>query len=271
MARALFRGSSEHHYLDDWVDLEDRCGVRSTLYFSVPVAYRHEYDSLYSLDEPIHFGDRRCPLHKAMREMVGQGWEIGLHSTYGSYDSARRLRAERSEIESVVPSEVIGVRQHWLHFDPGRTWPAQEAAGLLYDTTLGFNETPGHRAGIAFPFHPYDFRDRRTLDLWELPLTIMDGAMFSHGALKLDEELALEHCCRIIDEVANTGGLCVLNWHLQARDEVRFPGRWRTYSALLSYAQEHGAWLAPARQVCEHWESRVQKMKLCGGSQEGAF
>jgi len=262
VTRSIVKGAQEHHFLDDWIELEEQYGLRSTFYFSVPVDYRHLYDNVYRFDERIHFRGRTSCLSDVMREVADEGWEVGLHSTYNSYDNPVRLRFERMNIERVTGRQVLGVRQHWLHFDAGLTWPAQETAGFLYDSTLGYNESPSYRAGIAFPFRPYHISEYRVLHLWELPMTIMDKAVFGQSGLRMDEFIGMELCRRVVADVALTGGLVVVNWHLQYRDEHRYPGWWNVYKSLLSYAQELGAWIAPAGAISEYWDERVRLLGL---------
>ena len=62
---------------------------------------------------------------------------------------------------------------HWLYFD-SQAPLALEKAGFSYDSTLGYNETIGYRSGTTQVFkHP------NTDHLMELPLHIMDTALFS--------------------------------------------------------------------------------------------
>jgi hypothetical protein len=56
---------------------------------------------------------------------------------------------------------------------------ALEDCEALYDASVGFSARPGFRAGAAFSYPPYNFREERAARLLELPLVIMDGALAS--------------------------------------------------------------------------------------------
>ena len=49
-----------------------------------------------------------------------------------------------------------------------------ERCGLAYDSTLGYNERPGFRAGTCIPIRPWLFGSNRECNLVEIPLVAMD-------------------------------------------------------------------------------------------------
>jgi hypothetical protein len=116
-----------------------------------------------------------------MRLLGERGRDVGLHGSYLSHVSADDLAAQRAQIEEASGAKASGTRQHFLRFDVGRTFAAQEAAGFDHDSTLGYNEALGFRAGIAAPFHPWNASARAPHRLLELPLTVMDGTLFPHA------------------------------------------------------------------------------------------
>ena len=75
-------------------------------------------------------------------------------------------------------SPVTGGRQHNLNLKIPETWLNQEQAGLLYDTTLGYNDCLGFRWGISFPFWPYYPKENRNLTVLQIPLAIEDLPYF---------------------------------------------------------------------------------------------
>ena len=82
----------------------------------------------------------------------------------------------------------IGIRMHWLLRD-ARTPSVLENAGYAYDSTVGYNETVGYRAGTTQVFRPQGVRR-----LLELPLHIQDGALFYPQQLDLSEADAWKSC-----------------------------------------------------------------------------
>ena len=69
--------------------------------------------------------------------------------------TAARGREELAEICRITGAADIGVRMHWLY--AGEKSPAiLEQAGFAYDSTSGYNETVGYRAGTTQVFKPLD-------------------------------------------------------------------------------------------------------------------
>src|SRR6185503_2222031 len=155
--------------------VEARHGFKSAFYWVAPARRSHEYDPLYRLEDTIGFEGHQHRLAGVLRELVGRGHEIGVHGSYLSHRSVDELVRQRVAIEQAAGHPVSGIRQHFLRFDVRHTWRAQTQAGFVYDSTLGYNELPGFRAGVAAPFTPWDAERGRPHELLELPLTLMDG------------------------------------------------------------------------------------------------
>ena len=96
---------------------------------------------------------------------------------------------------------------HWLYFD-ALSLAKLEEAGYTYDSTFGYNETVGYRAGTLQPFRP-----PWTKKIWELPLHIQDTALFYPDRMGLDESEAFEYVSRVIDDAVAHGGVITINWH----------------------------------------------------------
>ena len=82
---------------------------------------------------------------------------------------------------------------HWLLRD-ANTPSVLEQAGYAYDSTVGYNETVGYRAGTSQVFRPSG-----ATTLLELPLHIQDGALFYPQRLDLSEPEAEKRCQALID------------------------------------------------------------------------
>jgi hypothetical protein len=152
------------------METSEQHGLRSTFYFlagNTPT----EYDFRYSLSDPVF-----VPL---LREIHERGHEIGLHASYSSYLSSDRIAFEFKALVAVCSGLHIdqadwGVRQHYLRFEVPMTWRSQASAGLGYDSTVGFNDRIGFRAGTCREFPVFDLEQREALALHERPLLVMD-------------------------------------------------------------------------------------------------
>src|SRR5581483_11263519 len=79
---------------------------------------------------------------------------------------------ELDKIRAITGVQEIGVRMHWLYFNESS--PALlESAGASYDSSIGFNETVGYRAGTSQAYKPLN-----AAKLLELPVEVMDTALF---------------------------------------------------------------------------------------------
>lgn len=138
---------------------------------------------------------------------------------------------------------------HWLYFD-GESPKKLEKAGFNYDSTCGYNEAIGYRVGTSQPFRPIGCST-----LMELPMSIMDSALFSSGRMGMTPSQAMPLCRRIIDHARRAGGAIVINWHDRSLAPERLWGRF--YGKLLKEIREEGhVWFARALEAVEWFRWR---------------
>jgi peptidoglycan/xylan/chitin deacetylase (PgdA/CDA1 family) len=248
--------------LKAWVDLESKYGYRSTFFAAAHVGRPHHLDPFYYLDDTVYWGHQELPLWQALKRLEKGGWEVGLHGSYQSYLDPERLRQEREYLSQKLGRSVEGVRQHYLRLETPETWRSQSQAGFLYDSTLGFNEMPGFRAGIGLPFQPFGLERRERLDFLELPLVAMDSAVLGQATQNLTIDQATDRCIGILNKVAETNGLVVLSWHTNVLDQTHWPGWLEVYERILSYLQTRNVWVAPAGEIAAWWRKRTESLKL---------
>jgi hypothetical protein len=121
------------------------------------------------------------------------------------------------------------------------------------DSSLGFNDRPGFRAGTSLPFHPWDLQDRHARDLLELPLGLMDSQLFDEQELDFDE--AKEQTDRLVANLRRSRGLLVVNWHPHVMCEADFPGRAKLYQELLKDVLKD-AHVSGVMSIADHWRRR---------------
>ncbi len=183
----------------------------------------------------------------AIRKLTAAGREVGLHGIDAWIDSSSG-REEIEIIRSLTGNSEIGARMHWLYFD--QQSPATlEAAGVAYDSTVGYNETVGYRAGTTQVFKPFN-ADR----LLELPLHAMDTAMFYPAYLHLTHREARTRLNRMVDEASRFGGCLTINWHDRSLAPERLWGG--CYRDLIEDLKGRGAWFATAGQAVAWFRKR---------------
>lgn len=184
-------------------------------------------------DNDYDLGSRH--VNQCIAELRSQGFEIGLHASYGSLEDPERLHAEKARLDAVIGRNDYGGRCHYLRFRVPDTWRHWERAGLAYDSTMGYADHEGFRCGTCHAFRPFDLEQDRTLALWEWPLIVMDTTLFQYRQLTPQQAearvMGLAARCRDVE------GTFTLLWH-----NSRLEGEWaewgNTYLRLLGRLAE---------------------------------
>jgi peptidoglycan/xylan/chitin deacetylase (PgdA/CDA1 family) len=192
---------------DAIMDASESRGLRSAFYF---IADRRAglIDGNYSLDDPWIRG--------LLRRIHVRGHEIGLHTSYTTPTDGAQTRYERDRLVRVLDEEGIeldrlGGRQHFLRWRNPITWRNWADAGLDYDSTLGFSEEIGFRAGVCLEYPVFDLEQKRPLALRELPLAAMEVAALDR--LQLGPASALEAIIELRETCRRYNGTFTLLWH----------------------------------------------------------
>lgn len=235
-------GRKEYWNFEKIMDLEEKYGVRSTFFF---LTTRRDFQPRYNL--------RR--VKRVILNLDERGWEIGLHTGFDSYNNYDKIHNEKRKIEKILGKPITGVRNHYLRFRAPDTWRLLEKLGFGYDTTLGFRETVGFRAGIIHPYFPYDFKSDKQLTILELPMTFMDSTLFMSG----DSQRILEE---LIKTAKRWSGLIVVNWHQRTFDENDFQGYTDFYEQMLGIFKNDDAYIATCREIANWWIMRKERSLL---------
>jgi hypothetical protein len=142
----------------------------------------------------------------------------------------------------------VGVRMHWLYFSMDAP-SILEQSGFSYDSSVGYNETVGYRAGTTQVFKPLGVET-----LLELPLHIMDTALFYPGRMGLTEKEAYEFVNKMMMETHEHGGALTINWHQRSIGPERF---WDDfYLRMLGELKAFNGYLCTARQAVKWFKKR---------------
>jgi hypothetical protein len=265
----LFRGrASVHSVLTNWAAV-----LRLPfIHLGLAKDFWYEFDRYIKLEKGLHStffvipfeGDpgrnllgmapkRRASLYGAtdiadrLGRLVSAGCEIGVHGIDAWLDSSKG-HEELEQIRSATGMQDVGVRMHWLYFDEES--PAiLERAGADYDSTIGFNETVGYRAGTTQAYKPL-----QATRLLELPLHIMDTALFFPCYLNLSPREAREQVGRIVENAVQLGGCVTVNWHDRSIAPERLWGDF--YVDLIDELKDKRAWFSTAAQAVSWFRKR---------------
>lgn len=211
-------------------------GLNSSFYFLA--LQNGELDFNYSLGN----------LKSVFQEIVENNGEIGLHGGFNAFSDLRKIEQEKTLLESIIMKPVSGYRGHYLKFREPLTWELLNRLNFLYDTTYGYPEQIGFKNGMCHPFRPFSKKDNKYLDIFELPLAIMDTTLTKYMGLGPEEQLF--KCKELIDMVESKNGVLSLLWH---NDNMGGEGG-EMYEAILKYAYSKNAWMPTGKEMVEYWK-----------------
>jgi peptidoglycan/xylan/chitin deacetylase (PgdA/CDA1 family) len=244
------------HGYERWLELESTVGARSTFYF-LPDRYRrpHHSDGGYRYDDQIVFDGNRCTVAEMIHEIGRRGGEIGLHASWYTHDSTTDLLRDKRRLEAVAGTNIVSVRQHYLHCDVRRSPSVYQQAGLTCDSSLGFNDDVGFRHATSWPYMLNDCATGNPTGVVELPLAIQDRCLTGPRG-KIDVHLAIERGLTIAGRVEDVGGVVTLLWHPRL---IVDNASMHVYVNLLEQLRKRGAWFGTAREIADWWRSGRQQ------------
>jgi hypothetical protein len=211
---------------------EERAHGATGSTFYVMAGHNHPADGPASEE----YDRRRAAL---VEELLESGSEVGLHGSYLAAEDMAKLAAEK-EIVDGLAGQVTGHRYHYLRVDPHRNLVPLGSLGFRYDTTLGFSDAVGFRAGIAQPFHPWDFEKEEPAAIVEVPLAAMDATLAEARYQGLSPAQAKPQLIALLDWAAEHGGGFSILWHPDRFDAPSARGWDRLYFELLDAVRERG-------------------------------
>jgi peptidoglycan/xylan/chitin deacetylase (PgdA/CDA1 family) len=233
------RGNDPNWRFAEIVAEEREHGGRST--FFVMAGHGHRADG----PAPETY-DRLRP--QLVETLVEAGAEVGLHGSYLAADDLDRLAHERALLAQ-LEGPLVGHRYHYLRVDPQRNLVPLARLGFHYDTTLGFPDAVGFRAGIAHPFRPWNLDEDRPADLVEVPLAVMDATLAEERYEGLSASAAKPRILALLDWAAEHGGGFSILWHPERFDPATARGWDRLYFEVIDAVRERGGVCVNARDL----------------------
>lgn len=220
------------------MELERKYNAKSTFYF------------ITTAKDPRRFRYNIEDIADELKLIVEKGWEVGLHGGYYSYNDLNAVKQEKSRLERALGREVTGYRNHYLRFKKPDTWDILQTCGFHYDSTYGYTNMVGFRNGMCHPFRPYDLQNKKWMELYELPLHVMECAMFDFA--KPDE--AWEMIRQLLEKVELSKGVITILWHNNVFS-CPYREQWgAVYEKILQYGRERNAWMTSGEEIWRWWK-----------------
>lgn len=198
---AAVRGDPFRRSVDAMIDAETLAGFGATWFFKAGAHGR------FDVEYPVEKGWIR----KIIDHLEIGGFEIGLHSSYFASDHEGYLDEEQRRLQGVVTGSLHSVRSHYLRWFVERTPRMYADAGFVIDSSLGFAEREGFRNATTVPFRIFDVAGNRPLDIWEMPVAVMDTTLY--GYRNLDLEAGITATRDLLETTREFGGVLVILWH----------------------------------------------------------
>jgi len=222
-----FGAKSPYWGFDKLIDIERTFNVKSTVFFLNESIKLNPLRPKTLILSSGRYRIDSARIIEIMRYLDANGWEIGVHGSYNSFNNINLLKYEKNSLEQILGHQVRGIRQHYLNLNE-MTWALQSEAGFSYDSSFGYTDNIGFKDNRIAPFHP--FSDGFVV----FPLTIMDMCFVNYP----DKWSAFE---RIASECEENGAVLVVNFHQHVFHEPDFPGWGDDYIGIIQRCKARNA------------------------------
>jgi peptidoglycan/xylan/chitin deacetylase (PgdA/CDA1 family) len=226
-AKSLFLKDSYWQF-NKIIEIENKYKVKST-YFILNESYPFKIFDIKSWALSVgYYNIKNKRLVKILKYLDTNGWEIGVHGSYLSYNKLSLLKKEKEDLENIIGHNIDGIRQHFLNMDK-ETWFLQKEAGFKYDSSFGNKAQAGFQDNKYHLFTPIGMTDFHVV-----PLIIMDSRL-------MNEPDPWYRVLEIIDEAVLNNACLVLNWHQRVFNENEFPAYSNLYIRIIEECKKRKA------------------------------
>ncbi len=192
------------------MELAERHGLTSSFYF-IPSRSAGPPDYRYGVFDP--------DLQALFSAIHQRGHEIGYHASIDTFLDPDLMQSEVSLLRAAclkagAGQPEFGSRQHYLRIQVPTTLKHLAAAGLRYDSSLGFADHAGFRCGTCWEYPFYDIQARTALPIVERPLIVMECSVIDPKYMGMGTgPEALNFMLRLANECRRFKGDFTLLWH----------------------------------------------------------
>jgi len=203
----LWNPQDPNNTFDELMELSEKHG--HIAHFNFLGQRAPDSDCYYPLRHPF--------VQQLIEKIVQRGHITGFHASYEAFDHPELFATELNSLKKTAilaqnkATQMHGGRQHYLRFSAPHTWQVWADHGLKWDSTLGYSDAEGFRCGICTSFPVFNFLTRKTLDLQEHPLIVMDVTLALYK--KYPPENAHSAILKLKKEVQKYQGEFVILWH----------------------------------------------------------
>ncbi|MBD3189629.1 MAG: hypothetical protein GF308_03250 [Candidatus Heimdallarchaeota archaeon] len=189
-------------------------------------------DGTSKYDNRINYQSKK--FQRILQYLEKNGHEIGLHSSYSSHLHLEQLKKEKKLLQRYTKTPITSVRGHYLRFKVPTSYSLIDECSFKIDSTLGYSSSFGYRAGVCYPFRPYNIRTQEIASFYEYPLIAMDVTLISKKRAGLKPKETQNLLESLMDEIAFYQGTFVLLIHNHSLENLEYPWR-RIYKNVLKH------------------------------------
>lgn len=257
----IVAGKNNFWKFQDWINLEIKNEVRSAFYFCGRKGSLLEY--LIGIPDPFY---DVCSekFRTVINQLKENGFEVGLHASYNSFKSLAALKTEIKAVENSLGETLKGNRHHYWHLNqdsPAETSEIHSKAGLLYDSSICYEQRAGFRYGIAAPFRLFHKNKKQISNCLQLPTAFMDDHMYRHLKYSQFSSPHVE-INTLIDQTKIYSGLFIVDYHVRRLNETFFPGWGKLFQFILEViVNDPECYCDTPSAIAEYWISREKKIR----------
>ena len=205
-----FIRNDPYNTFDYLMRVSEQAGLKSTFYFLAGKSSKTKDADYFLRDKEIL---------RLIKNISDRGHYIGLHPSYNSCLSNKVIEDESSNLSRIlgelgVNQNYVKSRMHYLKFKHPYTYRYLCNSGIRQNSTMGFAEHAGFRAGTCWPYPVFDPLSQIELPIEESPLIAMDVSLYGSNYMNLKDHKIIQSKLRQLYETTNcVGGRFEFLWH----------------------------------------------------------
>ncbi|NEZ45597.1 hypothetical protein FDF74_00040 [Clostridium niameyense] len=231
---------NRYNMFEKYLSIEKKYDVISDFYFIL--GQKGRFGRRYSLDT----------IKDELQILKNNNNGIGMHTNYYYYNDYEKILTDKNSLEDYIQQDVIGCRNHYLRFNVPDSWEILKNINIKYDTTLGYSDNNGFRAGTCSSFVPFNLNSSSLIPIYEVPLVIMD-ILVMENSLSYDEKF--NKVKNILDYSKEYKGTISILWHLCVLENNDYK---KMYLDILEYIKSIGGTFIDKGQVEAKFERELK-------------
>jgi hypothetical protein len=165
--RLLYRYTNPFNSFSKIIQYNMKMNISSRFYFMA--GGKTNYDCQYNLNSKY--------IESIIKLIKETGNIIGFHPSYSTYNNEKLWKREKESIDTIIDSNILEGRQHYIRFEVPNTWQIWENNKMLIDSSMSYPKHEGFRCGTGNEFNVFNILTRKRLNLKERPLILMDTTL----------------------------------------------------------------------------------------------